>query len=548
MQIKNLRIFLLSITTAMTLAVGGCSSKSIISQGENEITNKIEGEVEDESVLNYEDIHNLQIESISAEDENDQPTYQATIIKGISDKTTIELTDLKEAKEFIQKCSNLETLHLIMEYPGEIGILKNIPNSKQLESLYLYYDDIEVNLDTIDNFQHLKSLYISGEVTELSFLENLSHLQSLELKEANVENIDIVGNMTELEKLTINNSSITTVDIAENMTNLTRLNLYNNANLTDITAIEKLKKLEYLSIGRTSITDFGVLKSLPKLRSLDASNIALSNIDFLEYLPNLRLLYLDNTGIENIEKIAGCKNLKYLSLSYNQISDISVLIENDFPDLEEVHIEYNNIPENQIQELQIDGTVKAEGNTKDSNNDIYNVTIQKKETEEDKYILSTINYSRRSQKETSEKSLEELTEWLKSQNGVAILRCYNINGGEELQILDSIQSPKNFKYLEIRTSTKGIIEHLSRFSNLEYLIISTPIENIDFLNDMQQLKVLMLPANPDISVELVEIVQERNIKYVNLFEPEIEENKVEEENIENSSELGRIEKSLVKRC
>jgi len=113
-------------------------------------------------------------------------------------------------------------------------------------------------------------------------------------------------------------------------------------NITDLRGIEHCTKLPELWLYDNQINDLSPLKGLTNLQWLFLHTNQISDISPLANLTNIRGLYLDDNLITNISILSVLKNIGdwsgwmkvengvgiHLGLSYNQISDISPLVNN----------------------------------------------------------------------------------------------------------------------------------------------------------------------------------------------------------------------------
>ena len=133
------------------------------------------------------------------------------------------------------------------------------------------------------------------------------------------KSLDLSSRRTATEK-------ITDITGLEKLSQLTSINLRYN-NVSDFSALRNLNKLETLDVRYNGLTSLGTLKNLTQLKQLDASNNEIADISGIENLTEMQDLLLSNNKIgNNIQAIANLQNLSTVSLIGNGITDISGLV------------------------------------------------------------------------------------------------------------------------------------------------------------------------------------------------------------------------------
>lgn len=127
--------------------------------------------------------------------------------------------------------------------------LDKICEKENLLDLNLYLCTAE-SFSDIGRCTKLKSLVLADtNVKDLSFIENLTELEYLNIQNTNAENYYKIGKCTKLKSLTIN-----------------------NANIIDISFVKNLKSLERLNmVGIDNAEDYSVLLEIPSLKHIDMS-------------------------------------------------------------------------------------------------------------------------------------------------------------------------------------------------------------------------------------------------------------------------------------
>ncbi len=210
---------------------------------------------------------------------------------------------------------------------GKCGLVNYLPDELGdcvwLEGLNLgkFYRD-EANKEWILTDNKGGRNIFSGK--ELTILENLSSLQSLDLSEIQISDISFLENLTNLQALNLTNNQISDISFLENLTGLQTLDLSDNQ-ISDINFLENLTGLQALDLRFNHILDIRFLENLTSLQSLNLSDNQISDISFLENLTGLQSLDLSENQISGISFLENLTSLQSLDLSENQISDISIL-------------------------------------------------------------------------------------------------------------------------------------------------------------------------------------------------------------------------------
>ncbi|EBF5117177.1 hypothetical protein FHZ94_15330, partial [Listeria monocytogenes] len=119
--------------------------------------------------------------------------------------------------------------------------------------------------------------------------------------------------------------NIANISGLEHLVNLTTLELGSNE-ISDISALSGLSNLTALYLYNNQISDISALSGLSNLTTLELGNNEISDISALSGLSNLTTLELGSNEISDISALSGLSNLtEHLGLSGNHISDISML-------------------------------------------------------------------------------------------------------------------------------------------------------------------------------------------------------------------------------
>ena len=296
------------------------------------------------------------------------------------DLTYLKLNNKKELEEIINKCPNLEYLHL----KNNIFAYLEARDGSFLEPLkgLIYLKSLRLCCSGIDDasFEYIKylfslqslNLYDCHTLTDKSihaFADksiddsfNLNSLQSLHLEsdDSNLYNkitdhgLKPLKNLVSLQSLSLNLSCSQISDAGlehlKSLNSLQSLNLSNCHQISDV-GLEHLKGLNSLQSlnlsGCYQISDVGLehLKGLNSLQSLNLSGcyqISNTVLEFLKDLDSLQSLNLSNCHQINNASLEHLKSLVFLQsldLSYcHQISDTALEFLKDLDSLQSLKL------------------------------------------------------------------------------------------------------------------------------------------------------------------------------------------------------------------
>ena len=139
---------------------------------------------------------------------------------------------------------------------------------------------------------------ILNRISDLTPLENLMNLTSLDLSCNAVSNLLPLSNLSKLVYLHLTENKITDIRPLAGLINLKQLYIDNhyyspqwagNNEIKDLTPLRNLRNLQRLDVGRNPIeSDIGIVRNFPKLQSLDIGCCGVSNLRPLVEGPGLR--------------------------------------------------------------------------------------------------------------------------------------------------------------------------------------------------------------------------------------------------------------------
>lgn len=148
------------------------------------------------------------------------------------------------------------------------------------------------DIQQLRNLKELRSLRISGQVSDISFLRDLQWIKHLSLENNKISDLSPLQTLTYLESADISGNRISTLPDLRNLKNLRTLNLSSNK-LESLESFSGSAYLESLNLSNNSLSEFSQLKKLPNLRALNISANKFVKTLTLPSLPKLRVLSVD---------------------------------------------------------------------------------------------------------------------------------------------------------------------------------------------------------------------------------------------------------------
>ncbi len=187
------------------------------------------------------------------------------------------------------------------------------------KALLLYSSEI-TNLSGVKNLTHIENLSCSyNKITNIQGLKNLTNLKILKLSDNRIKSLEILKNLKDLEYLRVDFNDLQDLKGLEELSKLNRVYADNNF-ISSLAPLADKPELEELYINDNSIVSLLPLKNNTKLKMLQASNNQLQNIDGLSSLENLEKVYIFNNNLVSLE---GVQNLRKLDIfAYSENSEI----------------------------------------------------------------------------------------------------------------------------------------------------------------------------------------------------------------------------------
>jgi Leucine-rich repeat (LRR) protein len=164
---------------------------------------------------------------------------------------------------------------------------------------------------------------------DLSQLEQLPSLQTLDLSYSNLTNISALSRLTSLQVLVLDGNNLTSVTDIDDLPALQELYLRGNA-LTNVSTLSRLAKLQVLELGFNTVTTIPSLTSMTGLWRLGLEYNALVDLAPLSGKTSLKSLDLEYnaitstaSNIASLNSLTGLNTL--LRLEGNRLLDVDAL-------------------------------------------------------------------------------------------------------------------------------------------------------------------------------------------------------------------------------
>jgi Leucine-rich repeat (LRR) protein len=234
----------------------------------------------------------------------------------------------------------------------KIRSLEAIACFAHLQTLKVNYNFLS-SLAGLEKWQQLAELNASNNalinirgISKLHFSLSKLNLSFNQLSEV----LDL-QQITHLEHLDISHNQILSLEGVQSQTNLQYLACYYNQ-LKKLDCIAPLTQLTYLNCAHNQLKNMQVVENFTSLTRLFCYHNALQNLNWVQNLCELTHLNASQNQLKGrADWLAPLQKLEILDISNNQITDISPLLEADFPFLERAYFKNNPIPPAQIDAL-----------------------------------------------------------------------------------------------------------------------------------------------------------------------------------------------------
>ena len=254
-------------------------------------------------------------------------------LKGLTKLKKLEIdTTIYDNISVIGNMKNLRELDIQISQDADLSFLSKLTKLETLNVRLSGDDGIVQGLESIKSLKKLKSLDLiafynySGKQQDLSFIGEMTWLESLDVSYSNksfTKNISNLKGLKELTLIDVNNCIPYDMSFLKNMTGLEDLFIMGEHELDD-TGISKLKNLKRLTIMLCEFEDLSGLKKCSSLEELILYNCN-SRFDVSWLVgTNVKSVYFTAGHIENLDKLASMKKLEKVTLDFIYISDDTI--------------------------------------------------------------------------------------------------------------------------------------------------------------------------------------------------------------------------------
>jgi Leucine-rich repeat (LRR) protein len=196
--------------------------------------------------------------------------------------------------------------------------------NKQSQCLVVYKTDTLITWwnELSDSWKGVfKTQVPIGAKSNREDLHKLIELETLQLKDAAIDDLHSLGVFIRLKELQFSGTALSDISPLVKLKTLKKLQAANSP-IRDISPIGELGNLEDLDISNTPVEELGPLGGLENLRSLNCSGTQISSLNALENL-SLESLDCSNTNVKKLEPLFGLP-LKTLKCYNTRVSSKEV--------------------------------------------------------------------------------------------------------------------------------------------------------------------------------------------------------------------------------
>lgn len=155
-------------------------------------------------------------------------------------------------------------------------------------------------------------------VKSLDGLDNLTALETLDLRRNEIVNIKPLRSLIRLKTLKLAKNKVAEISSVALLTRMTFLSISENAfDQTTLNALAQLKALDTLYLRNNQLTDITALGQMRSITKLYLSNNQIVDISKLARLKSLQTLHLENNAIEKIDSLFELDQATNIKLSGN---------------------------------------------------------------------------------------------------------------------------------------------------------------------------------------------------------------------------------------
>lgn len=228
--------------------------------------------------------------------------------------------------EGIEQAPNLKSLDASgCQHLSDLNALSSVPKLETLKIGDLAGTGSVKDLSPVQHLTQLKSLDVwQQQVYDLSPLSQLTHLETLGLGMNNIVDTTPLQNLTELKWLDLYGNNIATLVPLQGLTSMGYLRVENNK-LQSLAGIANMTQLETLNATGNNINDLSELQGLTQLKVFLGGGNGFGDLSPLAGLSALTRVEIDRTYVTKVAPLANHINLQSLMIGLDPISDMQTL-------------------------------------------------------------------------------------------------------------------------------------------------------------------------------------------------------------------------------
>lgn len=239
------------------------------------------------------------------------------------------ITDLTLKEEIMSVKVNQDGTFTYKKHIYDTDIMDQSESHVEEGTLPIPAKDKSKEVSFWEDLVHLESIDLTGKGLEnLQGIEILENTENLLLANNNLTDIASLKNLEKLKYLELSNNQITSIEALEGLTDLNNLILYNNP-INDFTVISTLEHLTFLSLEETQIDTLTVVRELKYLNRINIANTKVTDLKPLENLKELTYLDIRGTNITTIKPLVKLDKLQYLLLDKDKVKDWGLLADKE---------------------------------------------------------------------------------------------------------------------------------------------------------------------------------------------------------------------------
>lgn len=170
----------------------------------------------------------------------------------------------------------------------------------------------------------------SNGISEINISSDNDKINYLLLKNNSITDVSSLEHLTELISLDLSYNNLASTSVLQTLTNLTRLGLAFNDSLSDLSGLNELVNLQYIDLTHCPLlseNNFSSLSDCEKLTQIILKANTLSSLTFIRNFTNENTIFdIAACGISSLSELTNLPdNIICLNLMLNDISDLTPL-------------------------------------------------------------------------------------------------------------------------------------------------------------------------------------------------------------------------------